>query len=123
MIFDALHKKDRCIEPGLCIMLEVNFAFWAFSEVRSVSNRWPENQSETPSASCMGKSWHPQTDLIIVWSHCGVEGCSEGRGRTYHPPRLHAQGPRELLDRCEDRKRQKEDAMGKVITQASMSLD
>src|SRR5918997_2444614 len=75
-----------------------------FSEVPSVSNRWPENQSETPSASCMGKSWHPQTDLIIVWSHCGVGGCSEGRGPTYHPPRLHAQGPRELLDRsCEDR--------------------
>src|SRR5215204_5603631 len=75
-----------------------------FSEVPSVSNRWPENQSETPSASCMGKSWPAQTDLIIVWSHCGVGGCSEGRGRTYHPPRLHAQGPRELLDRCEDRK-------------------
>jgi hypothetical protein len=34
MIFDALHKKDRCIGPGLCRMLEVNFAFWAFSEVR-----------------------------------------------------------------------------------------
>jgi hypothetical protein len=34
MIFDALHKKDHCIGPGLCIMLEVNFAFWAFSEVR-----------------------------------------------------------------------------------------
>jgi hypothetical protein len=40
-------------------------------------------RSETPSAAswCMNKSWPaPQTDLIIVWSHCGVEGCSEGRG-------------------------------------------
>src|SRR5918995_300307 len=55
------------------------------------------------------KSWPARTDLIIVWSHCGVGGCSEGRGRTYHPPRLHAQGARELLDRCEDRKRQKEE--------------
>jgi hypothetical protein len=36
MIFDTLHKKDRCIGPGLCIMLEVNFAFWGFSEVRLV---------------------------------------------------------------------------------------
>jgi hypothetical protein len=68
---------------------------YKFSKVPSVSNRWPENQSETPSSSCMGKSWPAQTDLIIVWSHCGVEGCSEGRGRTYHPPRLHAQGHRE----------------------------
>src|ERR671910_2504619 len=81
-----------------------SFASGVFSEVPSVSNRWPENQSETPSASCMKKSWPAQTDLIIVWSHCGVGGCSEGRGQTYHPPRLHAQGPRELLDRCEDRK-------------------
>src|SRR5688572_7356961 len=73
----------------------------------------------------MGKSWPAQTDLIIVWSHCGVGGCSEGRGRTYHPPRLHAQGPTELLDRCQDRGSVKEGgaAMGKVITQASMSLD
>jgi hypothetical protein len=34
MIFDALHKKDRCIGPGLCIKRKLNFAFWAFYEVR-----------------------------------------------------------------------------------------
>src|SRR5215203_6143937 len=97
-----------CPGPSSC-PYSPNLVEGGFSEVPSVSNRWPENQSEIPSASCMGKSWPAQTDLIIVWSHCGVGGCSEGRGRTYHPPRLHAQGHRELLDRCEDRKRQKEE--------------
>src|SRR5918993_3225637 len=33
MTFDTLHKTICCIGPGLCIMPEVNFAFWAFSEV------------------------------------------------------------------------------------------
>src|SRR5215212_3694163 len=73
----------------------------------------------------MGKSWPAQTDLIIVWSHCGVGGCSEGRGRTYHPLRLHAQGPREsylIVARTEIASKGGA-AMGKVITQASMSLD
>jgi hypothetical protein len=31
--FDVLHKKICYIGPGLCMMLEGNFAFWDFSEV------------------------------------------------------------------------------------------
>src|SRR5215208_8479852 len=31
---DAIHKIICCIRPGLCRMLEVNLAFWGFSEVR-----------------------------------------------------------------------------------------
>jgi hypothetical protein len=31
--FDTIHKKIYGIGPGLRIMLEGNFAFWAFSEV------------------------------------------------------------------------------------------
>jgi hypothetical protein len=64
------------VGPGLCAIHQTthkknsaNFALTEFAEVPSVSNRWPENQSETPSASCMGKSWPAQTDFIIVWSH------------------------------------------------------
>ena len=29
-----LYIRHPAVGPGLCIMLEVNFAFWAFSEVR-----------------------------------------------------------------------------------------
>jgi hypothetical protein len=36
---DTLHKTICCIGPGLCIMPEVNFAFWRFYAVRWIEDK------------------------------------------------------------------------------------